>query len=208
MGREARAQLVKLARDHDVLPVAIVLDVPTSLAIERNRDRPERPFGDGPIRRHANQLRQALKSLGREGFRQVHVLRSADEVDSATIVRERLFNDFRHLGGPFDIVGDVHGCLDELLELLGVLGYEVAHDEQGRPVDAAHPDGRTLVFVGDLVDRGPSPVGVLRLAMGMTAAGHALAVPGNHEAKLVRALDGRDVTVSHGLDVTLAELAA
>lgn len=208
VGREARAQLVKLARDHDVLPVAIVLDVPNSLAIERNRDRPERPFGDGPIRRQANQLRQALKSLGREGFRQVHVLRSADEVDSATIVRERLFNDFRHLGGPFDIVGDVHGCLDELLELLGVLGYEVAHDEQGRPVDAAHPDGRTLVFVGDLVDRGPSPVGVLRLAMGMTAAGHALAVPGNHEAKLVRALDGRDVTVSHGLDVTLAELAA
>ena len=204
--REARAGLVKLARDHDVLPVAIVLDVPTELAIECNRSRPDRTFGDGPIRRQASQLRKALRGLGREGFRTVHVLSDPKEVDEASIVRDRLLNDYRHQHGPFDIIGDVHGCYDELVELLGRLGYVVHSDAAGNVVDAAHPEGRRAVFVGDLVDRGPSTVGVLRLAMGMTAAGHALAVPGNHEAKLIRALDGRAVHASHGLERTLAEL--
>ena len=206
--REARAHLLQLARDHDVLPVAIVLDVPTETAIERNRSRPERPFGDGPIKRQAAQLRRSLRGLGREGFRHVHVLSTLDEVDAATIVRDRLRSDLRHLAGPFDVIGDVHGCLAELVDLLGLLGYALSRDEHGRPVDAAHPAGRTAVFVGDLVDRGPDSVGVLRLAMGMAAAGHALAVPGNHEAKLVRALGGHDVQRTHGLDGTLAQLDA
>ncbi|ANS78819.1 serine/threonine protein phosphatase [Serinicoccus hydrothermalis] len=204
--RAARADLVRLAREHDVLPVAIVLDVGADIAIERNRGRPERDFGEGPVRRHDRQLRKSLRGLSREGFRGVHVLRSPEEVDAAVVAREPLRSDFRDRTGPFDIVGDVHGCLEELVELLGVLGYAVSRDEHGAPVDAEHPDGRVLVFVGDLVDRGPDSVGVLRLAMGMAEAGHAMAVPGNHEAKLVRALDGAKVTVSHGLEVTLAEL--
>jgi polynucleotide kinase-phosphatase len=205
---QARASLVQLARDHDVLPVAIVLDVPVEVAIERNRTRADRAFGDGPIRRQAAQLRRGLRSLAKEGFRGVHVLRSVAEVDSATIVRERLLTDLTDQTGPFDIIGDVHGCLPELLTLLDRLGYRVAPDAEGRPVDAVHPAGRRVVFVGDLVDRGPSSVGVLRLAMGMTSAGHALAVPGNHEAKLIRALDGHDVKRAHGLERTLAELDA
>ncbi len=207
VSREARASLVQLARDHDVLPVAIVLDVPTLVAIQRNASRADRPFGEGPIKRQAAQLRRSVRGLGREGFRKVHVLTSVDEVDQAVIVRERLLNDFRDQHGPFDVIGDVHGCLDELVLLLDRLGYLVARDSAGRAVDAEHPEGRRVVFVGDLVDRGPSSVGVLRLAMGMTAAGHALAVPGNHEAKLIRALDGRNVQASHGLERTLAELA-
>lgn len=194
------------AREHDVLPVAIVLDVGESVAMARNATRVDRDFGDRVIRRQQSQLRRSLKGLGREGFRVVHVLRSSAEVDAAQIVRDRLLTDRSDRHGPFDIVGDVHGCLDELIELLEQLGYDVTRDGAGRPVDAAHPRGRTLVFVGDLVDRGPSSAGVLRLAMGMTAAGHALAVPGNHESKLVRALDGHQVRVSHGLEQTLAEL--
>lgn len=206
VSRESRTKLVNLAREHDVLPVAIVLDVPTETAIQRNRVRPDRDFGDGPIRRQAALLRKSIKGLGREGFRTVHVLKSIDEVDAAIIVRDRLFSDYRDQHGPFDIIGDVHGCLDELLALLATLGYQVVSGENG-PTDAHHPEGRRVIFVGDLVDRGPSSVGVLRLAMGMTEAGHALAVPGNHEAKLIRALDGRRVQLSHGLERTMAELA-
>ncbi len=205
--KEARAQVVALARAHDVLPVAIVLDVGEAVAIERNRERPDRQFGDGVVRRHQSQLRRSLKALGREGFRVVHVLRSAAEVDEAVIVRDPLRSDLRGEHGPFDVVGDVHGCLPELLELLDVLGYEIVRDAHGRPVDAAHPQGRRVVFVGDLIDRGPDSLGVLRLAMGMHGQGHALAVPGNHEAKLVRALRGHDVRVSHGLETTLEQLA-
>ena len=88
------------------------------------------------------------------------------------------------------------------------LGYVLARDDVGRAVDAQHPDGRRVVFVGDLVDRGPDTPGVLRLAMGMVAAGHAFCICGNHEDKLSRALRGRKVTVSHGLAETLEQLAA
>ncbi len=206
--RDARRQLIELARAHDVLPVAIVLDVPESVAAARNRGRVDRNFGNHVIRRQHDQLRRSLKGLAREGFRVVHVLHGADEIDAATISRAKLHNDHRDEHGPFDIIGDVHGCRGELESLLELLGYQLILDSGGRPVDAAHPDGRTAVFVGDLVDRGPDSPGVLRLVMGMTAAGHARAVPGNHENKLVRALSGRQVQVSHGLAETLDQLAA
>ncbi len=205
--RDARRQLVELARAHDVLPVAIVLDVDVATAVRRNTSRPDRDFGERVVRRHHDQLRRSLRGLGREGFRRVHVLSGVEEIEAAEVVRTRLLTDRRDEHGPFDVIGDVHGCRAELEQLLERLGYALVRDAQGRPVDAAHPTGRRAVFLGDLVDRGPDTPGVLRLAMGMTAAGHALAVPGNHEHKLVRALDGRDVQVSHGLAETLDQLA-
>ncbi len=125
---------------------------------------------------------------------------------AAHVVRQPLRSDRRDDHGPFDVIGDVHGCRSELETLLGTLGYDLVRDDQGRPVDAVHPGGRRAVFVGDLVDRGPDSPGVLRLVMGMVGAGHARCVPGNHEHKLVRALGGRDVQVSHGLAETLAQL--
>ncbi|MEU2511082.1 polynucleotide kinase-phosphatase [Streptomyces syringium] len=204
---ESRKQLVALARQYDVLPVAIVLDVPEQVCAERNAARPDRAgLPRRVIQRHQRELRRSLRHLEREGFRKVHVLRGAAETDAAEIVRERRFNDLRHVTGPFDIVGDIHGCRSELETLLTALGYVLTRDDAGRPVDAAHPDGRTAVFVGDLVDRGPDSPGVLRLVMGMVAAGHALCVPGNHENKLGRYLSGRKVQHSHGLAETIEQL--
>jgi protein phosphatase len=205
--REDRAALVALARAHDVLPVAIVFDLPESVCLERTEARPDRDLHPGVIRRQRADLRRGLRGLGREGFRKVHVLSTPEDVDAATIAYEKQYNDLRELTGPFDVVGDVHGCRVELEELLERLGYALTRDEAGRPVDAVHPAGRTAVFVGDLVDRGPDSPGVLRLVMGMVAAGHALCVPGNHENKLVKALRGRQVRISHGLEETLAQLA-
>lgn len=204
---ESRRSLVELAREHDVLPVAVVLDVPQSVCVERNASRADRTFGASVVKRQHDQLRRSLKFLGKEGFRRVHVLSGVDAVAEAQFVREPLLNDRRGETGPFDAIGDVHGCRSELESLLGSLGYEIERDDEGRPVDAAHPDGRRVVFLGDLVDRGPDTPGVLRLAMGMVEAGHALAVPGNHEAKLVRALEGKKVQASHGLAETLAQLS-
>jgi protein phosphatase len=203
----ARKQFVELARAHDVLPVAIVLDLPKSLCTQRNSGRPDRTFASSVIHRQHDQLRRSLRALNREGFRKVHVLRTPAQVEAAVVVRERLLTDYRDRTGPFDVIGDVHGCRTELETLLGRLGYRVSRDASGRPVDAVPPDGRSAVFLGDLVDRGPDSPGVLRLVMGMVAAGHALAVPGNHENKLTRALSGRNVQVSHGLAETLSQLA-
>ncbi|MEU6025000.1 polynucleotide kinase-phosphatase [Micromonospora sp. NPDC047134] len=204
----ARAALVRVAREHDVLPVAIVLDVPEELAWARTEARADRTFGRQVLARMSRDLRRTYSQLAREGFRKVHVLRGVEEIEAAQIRIERLFNDRRELTGPFDIVGDVHGCRAELETLLDRLGWQVHRDEAGRPVDATHPAGRTAVFVGDLVDRGPDSPGVLRLVMGMVAAGRALCVPGNHEQKLLRSLRGRTVKVAHGLAETLEQLAA
>jgi polynucleotide kinase-phosphatase len=197
--RDARAPLVALAREHNVLPVAIVLDTPEAECVRRNADR---PFGARVIHRQCAELRRSLRFLAKEGFRRVHVLHDEAEVAAARIVVQPLRNDLRTETGPFDVIGDVHGCHAELAELLAKLGYQVTADS------AHHPDGRRAVFVGDLVDRGPDTPGVLRLVMGMVAAGDALAISGNHERKLVRALRGRQVKVGHGLAESLAQLAA
>jgi protein phosphatase len=204
----ARRSLIALAREHDVLSVAIVLDVPERICIERNAGRPDRNFGPQVIRRQHDQLRRGLKGLRREGFSAVHELHGEDEIARTQIVRTPLYNDRRQEAGPFDVIGDIHGCRAELTELLGALGYVIDTDADGRAAGASHPAGRRAVFVGDLVDRGPDTPGVLRLVMGMVAAGTALCVPGNHESKLLRAIQGRKVQVSHGLAESLAQLNA
>lgn len=195
--QESRRQLLRLAREHDVLPIAIVLDVPEQVCIERNASRPDRAhLPRHVVQRQQRELRRSLRQLEREGFRKVHILRGAEEVDAAEVVLERRYNDKRELTGPFDIIGDIHGCSSELETLLGKLGY----------VDGAHPEGRTAVFVGDLVDRGPDSPGVLRRVMAMVASGDALCVPGNHENKLGRWLRGKQVQHTHGLAETIEQL--
>lgn len=205
--QQARASLVKLARDHDVLVDAIVLDVPESLAHERNQHRPDRDFGKHVVARQHRDLKRSVRRLNKEGFRRVHVLAGTDQIACAEITRERPWNDRRDIRGPFDIIGDIHGCASELRTLLTELGWQLQFDGE-QAVGATHPEGRQALFVGDLVDRGPDTPGVLRLVMGMVAAGDALCVSGNHEAKLVRALRGAKVKVAHGLAESMAQLEA
>jgi protein phosphatase len=196
----ARKPLVALAREHDVIPVAIVFDLREEVCRERNRQRPDRDFGPHVIRNQKDQLRRSIRGLQKEGFRHVFVLRTPEEVEAVEVVREPLWNNRRHEHGPFDIIGDVHGCREELVLLLEALGYAVDGDTV-RP-----PEGRRAVFLGDLVDRGPDTPGVLRLVMGMVEAGTALCVPGNHDVKLVKALRGRTVQIKHGLAESLEQL--
>jgi protein phosphatase len=209
---ESRAPLVAVARQHHCLPVAIVLNVPERLCHDRNRDRGDRMFGPHVVRQQLQQLRRSVRRLGREGFRHVFELTSAEEIDAATIEHVPLWNDKRVEHGPFDLIGDVHGCCDELETLLARLGYQVVGNGDGTGLSAgptyAHPQGRKAVFVGDLVDRGPRVLDVVRLVRNMVRAGAAFCVPGNHDVKLLKKLQGRDVRITHGLAETLAEIEA
>jgi protein phosphatase len=206
---EARKPIIALARQFHCIPVAIVFDLPEKLCHERNRNRPDRDFGPHVIRQQSQQLRRSLRNLQREGFRRVHILHSPEEVDAAEIVREPLWNNLKHEHGPFDIIGDLHGCFDELVELLTQLGYSV-EKQSNVPGSLAYsvkpPEGRKVVFLGDLVDRGPKIPEVLRLVMSMVQAGTALCVPGNHDIKLMRKLRGKDVQITHGLADSLQQL--
>jgi protein phosphatase len=201
-----RAHLVRIAREHDVLSVAIVLDVDERTCVAHDAARSDRNVGPRVVRNHLRALRQGLGGLRREGFRYVHVLGSVAAIDAARIERVPLWSDWRAETGPFDIVGDVHGCLDELEELLGRLGY-VADDAVGE-VGWRHPDGRRAIFLGDLVDRGPRVVETVRLVEQMVRGGTAFCLPGNHDAKLLRHLSGHQVRISHGLGESIAQIEA
>jgi protein phosphatase len=201
---EARKPLVALARQYHMIPVAIVLDLPEKLCQARNQARADRAFGAHVVRRQVQELRRSLRGLSREGFRHVHVLDSVEAIEQAVIERQPLWNNRKQLTGPFDIIGDVHGCFDELCALLAQMGYDLTAQDGAYQV--APPPGRTAIFLGDLVDRGPQIPAVLKLVMSMTAAGSALCVPGNHDAKLVRALRGRQMQIAHGLAESLVQL--
>jgi protein phosphatase len=199
---ESRKPLVAMAREFHTIPVALVLNIPEKLCHERNRTRPDRDFGPHVVRNQSQQLRRSLRGLEKEGFRHVHVFSSPEQVEAVAIERQPLWNNLKHEHGPFDIIGDVHGCGDELLSLLAELGYKVDHS------GVIPPSGRKAVFLGDLVDRGPRIPQVLRLVMGMVSAGTALCVPGNHDIKLLRKLRGKDVKLTHGLADSVAQLDA
>lgn len=202
--KEARASVVKLAKEQNCHAVAIVLNLPEKVCLERNARRLDRDFGEHVIRRQSESLRRSLRHLEKEGFRFVFVLNGEEEVENVEIVRAPLWNDKKEETGPFDVIGDVHGCFDELCELLTNMGYAVDAEN----FSAVHPEGRRAVFLGDLCDRGPHNVKVLRLVMNMVGGGNARCVVGNHDFKLLRHLKGAKVAPTHGLDATLAELDA
>ncbi len=209
---EARKPLAELAKTHHAALVAIVLNLPERICHERNRLRSDRNFGAHVIRNQKSQLRRSLAGLGREGFRHVFVLKNVDEIEEATIERVPMWPDKRAEHGPFDVIGDVHGCCDELEALLDRLGYCESRLDEVDPVWGSralrHPAGRKAIFVGDLVDRGPRILDTVRLVRNMVRLGSALCVPGNHDAKLVRKLRGRNVQITHGLAATLSELVS
>jgi protein phosphatase len=201
---DARKPLVALAREFHVLPVAIVMNLPERLCHERNQTRQDRQFGPHVVRNQSQELRRSIRGLEREGFRHVFTMSSPEEVASVTITRQPLWNNLKHEPGPFDIIGDVHGCYEELISLLGQLGYQIENSAEGQKVTP--PAGRKAIFVGDLVDRGPRIPEVLRLVMKMVADGTAFCVPGNHDMKLMRKLKGRDVQLTHGLGDSVEQL--
>ncbi|OQP46028.1 polynucleotide kinase-phosphatase [Niastella yeongjuensis] len=197
----ARKDWIRLAREYHVLPVAIVINMPEKLCVQRHETRPDRDFGKHVIPQQISQLRRSVRHLKLEGFRNIIELRTPEEVDAIeAIIRDPLYNNKKEEHGPFDIIGDVHGCYDELVELILELGYQ--HTEG----IYSHPAGRKLVFVGDLVDRGPKTPEVLDLVMTNVKAGTAFCVPGNHDAKLVKWLKGKDVTIAHGLQESIDQL--
>lgn len=206
---EDRQSLIQLARDYHCLPVVIALHLPEKILKERHQKREDRNFGLHVIHAQYQALKQSVRHFKKEGFRQIYILKTIDDIAEAKVIREPLWNNKQTEKGPFDIIGDVHGCYDELYELLQKLGYQITHSK----VDVSaiekitHPAGRQVIFLGDLVDRGPKSPEVLALVMKMVAQQSALCVPGNHDMKLLKYLRGKPVQINHGLDLTLEQLS-
>jgi protein phosphatase len=207
---EDRKPLLQLAKDYHCFAVAIVFNLPAELCHDRNQQREHRDFGFHVVKRHTENLKRSLRHLDKE-FRYVHIFSSVEEVNNVEIDRQPLWNNRKTEHGPFDIIGDIHGCCDELEILLAQLGYEPHSEPQQLCWDFPtykHPTGRQVMFVGDLVDRGLRNVDSIKLVRNMVAAGSALCVCGNHEFKLLRYLRGKNVKLNHGLEYTVAEIEA
>ncbi|QKZ12341.1 AAA family ATPase [Spirosoma sp. KUDC1026] len=190
-----RREYLDMARQYGVIAIALVFRLPASVLNGRHQARPDRNFSADILQRQIEMMPILDRNLPFEGFQAIYTLDSPDEIEQTVIHQKASRTD-----GPFDIIGDVHGCYEELLELLAKLGYEAATFQS--------PTGRKIVFVGDLVDRGPDSVAVLRLVMQLVDQGKALAVLGNHDDKLRRKLLGRNVDMTHGLAETIAQLDA
>ena len=116
----ARARLLKTAREQNVHAVAIVLNLPEALLQERNKARPDRNYPERVIHKHCWEVKRAIRSLRKEGFRFIHVIDSMEQLENTEVVRVKLWNNRKDAHGPFDIIGDIHGCCDELEALLGI----------------------------------------------------------------------------------------
>jgi protein phosphatase len=190
-----RREYLDLARQYGVVTIALVFRLSPSILRERHQSRTDRNFSDEVLQRQIELLPALDRNLAFEGFQAIYTFESLEEVDK-TIIRQTA----SRTDGPFDIIGDVHGCYHELLDLLARLGYDADTFQS--------TTGRKIVFVGDLVDRGPDSVAVLRLVMQLVEQGKALCVLGNHDDKLRRKLLGRNVAMTHGLAETIAQLDA
>ena len=205
----ARASLVKLAKSHDVLVDAIVLDVPESVAVERNTQRPDRDFGGHVVSRQHRDLKRSLRRLTKEGFRRVHVLRGtdADRVGRRSCASDP-WNDRRddprtlrhHRRRPRLRLRAPHPARRARL------ADRVRRRRRSRRLAPRGPPGR--LRRRPRRPRTRTPPACSASSWAWSGSGTALCVSGNHEAKLVRALKGAKVTVSHGLAESLAQLEA
>lgn len=205
---ETRKPLIEIARKYHAIPVAILFDLPESICQERNRTREDRQIPGGAVHRQTDQMHRSLHGLKKEGFRYVYIFNNLEQVQNAEISRQPLWTNRRNDHGPFDIIGDLHGCCGELEDLLSYLGYDYNEITETDVYNRSyfHPDGRKTIFLGDLVDRGPRIIDTVQLVRNMVLAGNGLAVPGNHDTKLVKKLKGSNVHINHGLEKTLDEL--
>ena len=212
-----RQKLIQIAKQYHVFPIAIAFNLPEQICHERNAQRADRNFGPHVVKRHTQALRRSVKNLYKEGFHRTYVLNSIEQVESVSIELQPLWNNLYHEHGPFDIIGDIHGCCDELEQLLQKLGYQkqpisaffltnLGHELSPDRDTYRHPDGRKVIFLGDLVDRGPRILDTIALVQNMISAGQAFCVVGNHDDKLLRQIQGKNVKINHGLEHSIAEI--
>ena len=204
---EDRRRWIESAEKTHSLVTAVVLDPDLSFCHRNAEERDGERYSAKALSLQASLFKRDRRKLKHEGIRNVVTLQSPREIENAELVRKPVWNDRRHDHGPFDVVGDIHGATDEAEELLARLGWAVTWSGEGEdqvPV-LSHPEGRKLVFLGDVVDRGPRSRDALLLMESAVKSGVGYAVASNHDHRFMRWLLGNEVTMGHGLELTVAE---
>ncbi len=147
------------------------------------------------------------KRLRRQGVKNVYLTDDLKEWNALSFRYKRMPTRMCDEHGPFDFIGDIHGCYEELKALLNKLGYESKEVIKNGSIYKRyfHPDKRKLMFLGDMVDRGPASDKVMELIVELYNQNMAYAVLGNHDEKFLRYLKGNPVKVNSGLETTIGQ---
>lgn len=191
---EDRKHFISIAKEYHVPITAIVLDIPEDVLLERDEHRAN-PRGKKRVKQQYHNLKKGLRYIKKEGFRSVYFVRLDDHVELVRKKNELVVD----VGAGIDFIGDVHGCFEELITLLQKLGYK--EDDEGL---FTHPEGRKFMSVGDVMSRGPHSLESMLFFMKHVRQELAYMTDSNHGWKIVRWLDGRNVTLHHG-DEKVAE---
>ncbi|TCI27732.1 polynucleotide kinase-phosphatase [Exiguobacterium sp. SH5S4] len=192
-----RKKYIELARRLHQPVYALVLDIDQVTLLERDQQR-DFPRGGRRVKQQVQVFNREKRSMKREGFDQLHIVADVEKVELV-----RPMNNPLHISADhgIDVIGDIHGCFDEFIELLGRLGY--SENEEGLYV---HPEGRTFLSLGDIMSRGPKSLETIRFFVRHVEAGLANMIDSNHGWKVLRWLEGRNVTMKHGDELFVEEL--
>ncbi|WP_246234819.1 AAA family ATPase [Bacillus aquiflavi] len=194
---EDRKKYIELAKKHHVPSMAIVFNIRQEVLLQRDKKR-DFPKGKRRIKQQVQAFLKNKRSIKKEGFHYSYVLND-ELVDQVQLIRKNNPVEVE-VGAGVGFIGDVHACYDELLEILGKLGYK--SNEEGFYI---HPHGRKFVSVGDIMSRGPRSLDCMIFMKKHVNAGLAYMIDSNHGWKVARWLSGRNVTMSHGDEKVVAE---
>ncbi|WP_342511789.1 polynucleotide kinase-phosphatase [Sporosarcina sp. FSL K6-1522] len=193
---EDRKKYIALAKKHHVPAIAFVLDVSQEILLERDEQR-EEPRGKRRVKQQLQTFKREKRFIKKDGFKSVYFVDGQEEIE----LNRRNHPLQIDVGNGIDMIGDIHGCYDEMMTLLGQLGYE--ENEEGFYV---HPAGRVFLSLGDVMSRGPKSLPTMLFFQRHVEKGLAYMIDSNHGWKIARWLDGRDVQLLHGDEKVEAEL--
>ncbi|MFC4409780.1 polynucleotide kinase-phosphatase [Chungangia koreensis] len=192
---EDRKRYVALSKQFHVPITAIVLDIRDETLFHRDQIR-DQPRGMKRVRQQIHHFKKGLRSINGEGFHSVYRIGENEELE----ISRRINPLYIDVGNGIDFIGDIHGCFDELINLLTKLGYE---EKAGFYI---HPEGRRFMSVGDVMSRGPESLKTMLFFKKHIENGLAFMTDSNHGWKIARWLEGRNVTLNHGDECVEAEI--
>ncbi|MFY3791119.1 polynucleotide kinase-phosphatase [Ureibacillus sp. MALMAid1270] len=192
---EDRKKYISMAKNNHVPIISLVMDVDQSVLLERDKER-ENPRGSKRIKQQYQVFKREKRFIKKEGYLATYFISHTNEIE--VIRRENPLH--LDLGNGIDIIGDIHGCYDEMIQLLEKLGYE-----QNAEQYYIHPEGRKFLSLGDIMSRGPQSMKTMEFFLRHVNNGLAYMIDSNHGWKIARWLDGKNVTLSHGDELVEAE---
>lgn len=191
-----RKRYIALARNHHVPIVSIVFDLDLSVLLERDEMR-EKPRGKRRVKQQYQVFKRERSLIKKEGYLATYFIQNLQDIRLIRRNKNPLELD---ASNGIDVIGDIHGCYNELIQLLNKLGYERNAEDL-----YIHPEGRKFLSLGDIMSRGPESLKTMQFFLRHVNEGHAYMIDSNHGWKIARWLDGRNVTLNHGDELVQEE---